>query len=206
MRKLCVRSQRVPNPARQRWRPPEPSLASRPGDRLRRSVDRECVGRAIEPRKQQSGSRRFRNDGRQHRHAAIAKRVGPAGSENGACAQWGSSGTWEALLASALKKTGHGRARQQLVQASPGMHLPPEGERRSGGAGAVPSSEGNRAATRESVRDGQQRSEHPNAPEKQGNPPRGEPVEGRGCREARRPFGRHYGTVGGTDVGDVKPQ
>ncbi len=42
-------------------------------------------------------------------------------------------------------------------------------------------------------------------PTKQGNPPHGEPVEGRGCREGRRLTGRHHGIAEGNDGGNFEP-
>ncbi len=57
-----------------------------PDNRSLRSVDRECVGRAIEPRNRRFGSRRARQHGRQHRHVetpSVSTRRGQ--KERGMC-------------------------------------------------------------------------------------------------------------------------
>ncbi len=78
--KSRIGTQWVPNPTRQSWRPPEPSLASVGGDPLLRSVDRECVSRVTEPRNVQSECCPGRSRGQQH--AAHVEPVSGLGGVN----------------------------------------------------------------------------------------------------------------------------
>ncbi len=63
--KSRIGTQWVPNPTRQSWRPPEPSLALVRGDPDLRSVDRECASRVTEPRNAQSDGWPIRPHGQQ---------------------------------------------------------------------------------------------------------------------------------------------
>jgi hypothetical protein len=78
--KSRIGTQWVPNPTRQSWRPPEPSLAWVRGDLDLRSVDRECVSCVTEPRNVQSECCPGRSRGQLH--AAHVEPVGGLGGVN----------------------------------------------------------------------------------------------------------------------------
>lgn len=78
--KSRIGTQWVPNPTRQSWRPPEPSLAWARGDPGLRSVDRKRESRVTEPRNVQSEGWPGRSRGQQH--AAHVEPVSGLGGVN----------------------------------------------------------------------------------------------------------------------------
>jgi hypothetical protein len=180
-------------------------LGQRPGNRSLRSVDRECVGRVIEPRKEQSGSRRFRNDGRQKRHVGAPSVPARRGRRAGH-AHIGDRQEPVRLCLPPLRHRAPGRP-DRNCPGPPGDAPPPrKGAKREEQEWYRRARETERQSALRRVREGWQRSERPMVPTKQGNPLHGEPVEGRGRREARRSNGRHHGTPGGKDGGNFGSQ
>jgi hypothetical protein len=97
--KPCMRAQRVATPAWQRRPTARTECCVGRGGARARSVHRERAGRGIEPRKwrpwvptlfqkRKAASRRCKGSGVED----------PPGSESGACAHQGSTGTWEIRL------------------------------------------------------------------------------------------------------------
>jgi hypothetical protein len=154
-----------------------------------RSVDSECVGRVIEPRKHNSrGSRHCRESGRQHRGAVVAERQDSAGVEEHGTFMRGAPGTWE-ILSSPPRQPVWGTP---VNKPRPAGAAPCACGSEAQGAAAVPPSEGNEVRW-----DGRQEDGVLRSTEETGEPTRGTPgreatvlrVKREGCPQVSQALG-----------------
>jgi hypothetical protein len=99
-----------------------------------RSVDSECMGRVIEPRKHNSrGSRHCREGGRQHRSAVVAEREDSAGVEEQGTFMMGSSRNLGGPVVSAAESGLGESGKQSPALGCRALRLWERSLRRSGG-------------------------------------------------------------------------
>jgi hypothetical protein len=172
------------NPTRpaKRSRQPEASLAQAGSNLRRRSVDSECAGRGIEPRKvtqSREPTLLALRKATPTRRNGLARTV-PPGSKARACTQEGPPGTWESPSSPRRWPEGETGTRKPLACRA-AVAARREWRRGQYTKMAAEAWYG-QANERKRGRKGGGASEHPVVPWKSGNPRRGNPAEGRGCR------------------------